>query len=64
MNWQERWEKKMEGMDEKLDQLLLRHHGVYKDVEWLKGSVKTAIALTLPPVIGAVVWLIQYVIGK
>jgi len=64
MDWQERIEKKLDSMDDKLSEIVLSHQGIYKDVEWLKGSLRVGVVLTLPAIVGFLFWSLQYILTK
>ena len=64
MDWQERIEKKIDLMDGKLSEIVLSHQGIYKDVEWLKGSLRIGVILTIPAVLGFFIWTFQMVITE
>jgi uncharacterized radical SAM superfamily protein len=60
----EKFEKKLEAIDTKLDTLIMGHQGVYKDVEWLKGSLKIALILVLPAILTGMGWLFSQLFSK
>lgn len=51
--------EKLDKMDEKLDILVKEHAGVFKDVEWLKGSLKLSLTLFIPAILAAVGFLMK-----
>lgn len=57
MDWHARVDKKLDSIDEKLDTLVKEHQGVFKDVEWLKGSLKVTVTILLPAILGLIGFL-------